>query len=285
MYRFTDSAENVEFSETLALGLEADTSIDIYEPTAAGECTARRVPEGLDPLNKEIRGVIKSNVLTFGDLRAGKFDDATITEFFVDLKQSANGVFIEKLVYYITSVAFDGENWQAQIDGLTGFINTNVGDVWGYGCRALLFSTGAGKCNATSFSRVDQVGTVLTPRLSFEIGGDIDTDANLGPVLGGFPLINGHVEFLSGNNKGSKYLIRTAAPAGSNDGQITLQEKTQFDLGGEQIRIHPGCNKQSGIGDPRGHCKNAYNNLVNFQGEPFIPGRDRASEGIPVSRL
>jgi uncharacterized phage protein (TIGR02218 family) len=74
----------------------------------------------------------------------------------------------------------------------------------------------------------------------------------------------GTVTFTSGNNAG---VVREIANHSNNT--ITLFEQTPFDIApGTTINVTTGCDKT---------LKNCfrYNNVVNFQAEPYIPTPDK----------
>ncbi len=57
----------------------------------------------------------------------------------------------------------------------------------------------------------------------------------------------------------------------TSDGRITLAEEMPYSIvAGDVFMIQPGCMKRH-IDD----CKNKFNNIDNFRGEPFIPGADK----------
>jgi hypothetical protein len=46
--------------------------------------------------------------------------------------------------------------------------------------------------------------------------------------------------------------------------------------------VWAGCNLLSGIRNAVGDCKNKFNNLVNYRGEPYFPGTDRSTKGLDL---
>jgi hypothetical protein len=74
----------------------------------------------------------------------------------------------------------------------------------------------------------------------------------------------GKVVWTSGANKGFTSTVKTFAP-----GTVTLGLPTPNKMAvGDTYTIYAGCDKQWST------CKNRYGNLVNFRGEPYIPGPD-----------
>jgi hypothetical protein len=97
----------------------------------------------------------------------------------------------------------------------------------------------------------------------------------------------GKIEFLSGTNAGYTTMIQSTAFLldGANTYiRIKLQKPTPYDIAlnpnpgtltGDHVRILPGCSKQM-LG--ANGCAEKFNNAINFQGEPYIPGRDKSLE-------
>ena len=112
--------------------------------------------------------------------------------------------------------------------------------------------------------RLDQGGTVGEGgnRKAFNV--DIST-----PKLTEFPtwFNNGAVLFTSGNNAGVSRGIKTAVEGTGGGLDIELHLRMPFNVdGGETVTLIPGCDKT--ITD----CGNKFDNVLNFQGHPYIPG-------------
>jgi hypothetical protein len=78
----------------------------------------------------------------------------------------------------------------------------------------------------------------------------------------------GVLTFTSGNNNGFSREVKDFS-----SGEITLFLPMPYDIeAGDTYYIYPGCDK-----DPD-TCKNTYDNFINFQGFPHLPGRDEVSQ-------
>lgn len=93
----------------------------------------------------------------------------------------------------------------------------------------------------------------------------------------------GALVFETGDNVGRAHEIRTW------DGDLALLV-AYLDLPflpnpGDRIRLYAGCNKRLGDEDAPGDCNEKFNNVINFGGDPFVPGEDipKSSSGGPVS--
>lgn len=79
--------------------------------------------------------------------------------------------------------------------------------------------------------------------------------------------VEGIVEFLTGANVGYKQKIKTyTAP-----GVVTMSIASWSNIAvGDTVKLTAGCQKRH-IED----CKNKFNNILNFDGEPHVPGPDK----------
>lgn len=74
----------------------------------------------------------------------------------------------------------------------------------------------------------------------------------------------GFVKFTSGQNAGYKGEVRSFAP-----GQVSLGLPLPFPIAvGDAFTIVAGCDRSLGT------CIGRFNNIVNFRGEPYVPGTD-----------
>jgi uncharacterized phage protein (TIGR02218 family) len=95
--------------------------------------------------------------------------------------------------------------------------------------------------------------------------GTIVPNAGLTGAAGWFD--NGYIKFTSGALNGRAFEIKTWD--GTNLKLFLGLPVTPAH--NDSFLIEPGCNHLAGsIGD----CQNKFNNIVNFRGEPFIPGMD-----------
>ena len=77
---------------------------------------------------------------------------------------------------------------------------------------------------------------------------------------------NGKIEFLSGQNKGRIYTVKSWDQTTKT---ITIQIPTNYPVViGDQVKVYAGCNKY------KGNCKDKFNNYVNYRGFYDIPGLD-----------
>jgi len=264
IFRLTDHTED--------LLLFDDT---IYKAMSSMDSSAIRREENLKATNKDARGIVSSNEITFEMLEKGLFQNARVDEYLVDYRIPFQGA-IDHTTYFIRQVSFDGAQWTADIGGLTSLLQRPVGDAWGPMCRIPLFSQGNGKCNLApgQFEEIVPILTVVDDsfRFTFTVVNPLWTENTYGN--------DGVIFFNSPTSQmyGFTAVIKSYA-FNTPVGDVILQTGTPFPMTvAEQVILRPGCDH---IHD--GHCTTRYDNLINFQGEPFIPGGDRARRGISVS--
>lgn len=77
----------------------------------------------------------------------------------------------------------------------------------------------------------------------------------------------GEINFTSGGNAGLRMMIRYYM----SDGTMLLLSPMPFDINvGDAITAYPGCDKT------RTTCIGKFNNILNYDGEPFIPAAETA---------
>lgn len=77
---------------------------------------------------------------------------------------------------------------------------------------------------------------------------------------------NGKIEFLSGENKGRIYTVKSWDKTTKT---ITIQIPTNYPIAlGDSVKVYAGCNKY------KQNCKEKFNNYVHYRGFYDIPGLD-----------
>lgn len=213
--------------------------------------------------NSEIHGLLEAGSITEAEVLSRRFDRAKIQIFRADHKNLPASLTSTSVFWLFTG--FIGETniknneWFMEVRSLKQALNQIVGERTSRFCRANL---GDSRCNAPIAS-FDWTGTV-----SSVSGKTITTNiASFNDAL----MQNGRVSIAS---KGF------AADIASTSGSVITLYDTVFDtdLVGESIYVLAGCDKTLET------CRNVYNNVVNFVGEPHTPTADdwRAGEN-PVA--
>ena len=246
-----------------------------YTPAGAPEATAQRKQAGLEAQGRDMRGAITSAAITTDDLRAGRYRGALVYEYLVDWLYPHLGD-IATNVYEIVSTEHDREGWEAEIDGLGRHLANEVGLVYTKQCRHKLGDSGC----TVDLESLGSYGIGVAsldadePRRIFRVSSF--PLAALG--TGYFDL--GELRWIQGANEDLEVEVRTFTFISGSTVEFELHLPMPFDISatfpGDQFNVFPGCNKLSGAVGATGHCKNKFSNMVNFGGQPFIPGPDRA---------
>lgn len=189
--------------------------------------------------------------LTRGLVRAGVLKQVRYLLFVTDWESPSNvGVIIKAGT--VGNVRLVSENViQVETRGLKQFLNQPLLESVSRTCRADL---GDHRCLVDLVGLTDN-GTVTTvgSRRQFLASG---ISAAVDYFSGGV------VEWQTGDNTGFSVEVRTyTTPTG-----VILFEPTPFDINvGDTFTITPGCDKTLAT------CRTRFNNVLNFQGEPFAP--------------
>lgn len=227
--------------------------------------------------NLEVEGILDSATITEEDLIAGLFDYAAIEIFLVNYDDSPeNGgipvglllalsyptfeAITDRIILhkgYLGEVSISKGKFHAEIRGLTQHLSQKVGDVYSPTCRAILGDTKCTK-DLTAFTFVDAIDEVTSNQIFYA--------GSLNQATGYFN--GGEIEWTSGNNDGLKMEIKEFM-----EGTVTLCLAMPFTLQvADAFIIKAGCDKQFST------CKDKFNNIANFRGEPHIPGQDKILE-------
>lgn len=202
--------------------------------------------------NMDVQGVMETGYITADDLLAGRYDFAEVEIFKVNYKDLTQGRILEQRGR-LGEVRLQKDTFVAELRGISQSLQQSFGQLYSPSCRAIL---GDSKCqvNLASFTFAATVTTV-TSTLIF-------TADALTQAAGFFT--EGFIEWTSGNNNGLKKEIKEFA-----NKQVVLAEPMPFLIqASDTFNAIAGCDKTLST------CINTFNNVVNFRGEPHVPGTD-----------
>lgn len=211
---------------------------------------------GLSASNLELVGFMGKSI-NKAEITAGLFDAAELSVFMLNWMEPGHGtVHIRNGTLGEVRTA-DTNIYTVEMLGLQQQYRQIVGEVYSPECRANFCDARCG-LKIEDYTAQAEVSSV-TDRRHFSI--DIDPTAAVAAPEGAF--INGVVRFTSGLNAGKAIEIK------SIDGTaITLKFTTPNLLAsGDLIDISAGC-------DQRMSTCMQYDNIINFRGEPFVPGNN-----------
>jgi uncharacterized phage protein (TIGR02218 family) len=215
--------------------------------------------------NQEIQSILDSSYITEVDLFAGIYDYAEVEVSMINYKVVADGVVVVSRGWLGQIQIKDGA-FSAEIRGLSEKINKNIGQIYSPLCRATLGDTRCAFNMATNIS--DGLGATVTGvAVTAVTSNQVFTASSISSRAAGI-FTNGELIWTSGTNSGYRMEIKD-----SLEGVITLALPMQNAIDvADQFTIKVGCDKDFLT------CKNRFNNVLNFRGEPHVPGQDAALE-------
>jgi len=207
---------------------------------------------GIDVDGLEVSGAITADAIRTDDLAAGRWDGAHLEIFLFDWTDPALGKQL-LAAGELGAVSFTDDSFEAELLGPQSLLQQPVAPQTSPACRAAFCDPDCGLSrerfrHIATISDIDGHVLFFDPQTSF--------------AAGAFAL--GEVRWLSGRACGLKATIA------ANDGSsMTLQTAPEQGAGpGDVIELIEGCDKLIGT------CATRFANVVNFRGEPYLPGND-----------
>ena len=245
-YGFTDHDRPLEFA---GISFKAETGLSAQ---------ALQQASGLAVDNTEAIGALSDVGLSEEEIEAGRFDGAELRAWLVNWAD----VSVRWLQFRGTlgEIRRGGGAFRADLRGLTEALNRPLGRIYQRHCTAVL---GDGDC------RFD----LSTPGYFDERAVDRVEEARVfrWDDLAGFApgwFARGRLEVLTGAAAGLRGLIKTDETQ-AEAREIALWAPLRADVQpGDMVRLEAGCDKRMET------CRLKFNNLLNYQGFPDIPGED-----------
>ena len=252
VFKFTDHDVNITYQG------------EVYAPAGGVLPSATRHQGSLHATNFEVDGPITSDAITVDDLRKGLWRDTEVNEFIVDWLYPSAGA-IKTSRYWITETEWDGEQWNASVEGGARWLRHKIGSVFTRNCRWKLgqgFISGIGcPADLDTLTKRDVTITAVASRTQFTTG------------TGYTPTTReryrfGRVIWQTGPNAGTFQEIKDYGQVAAR--VIELFQPTPYEITTlHRFDLEPGCDKI------RSTCINEYNLLTSFGGFPFMPGTNR----------
>jgi uncharacterized phage protein (TIGR02218 family) len=231
-----------------------------YKPANSFSASQLASDVEMSTADVELLGALDTDDITATDLLAGVYDHAEVELFVVDWSDLS----IPKTIVrrgWIGTINQAGIQFRAELRGLGQRIQAPVIESYSAECRVDLFSA---KCGASRAAfAVSATVTALTDgSLGVTSDNRVFFAASLGQPEGYFAY--GEVWWTSGANTGRKTEVRSFA-----GGRIEIWEPMGLDIAiGDTFTIHAGCDKTKAT------CRDRFANVINFRGEPDVPGTD-----------
>ena len=247
VFRFTDHDRDLAFD-----GATWRAGVGISRTAVASEAAL-----SVDSL--DVEGLFEDAAMTERDLRAGLFDGAEVRVFLVNHADPAMGALRMRRGWLGEVVLTDTGVFRTELRGLTQALQGHTGALYSAACRADL---GDARCKVDLAAlRQSGVVTAVEDRavVLVEISGPARPD-------GWFD--GGVLVWTSGANTGRAMEVRAwlAGP-----GRLSLYLAPGYAVAPDDgFTVVPGCDKRLET------CRTRFGNVVNFRGEPFVPGPDAA---------
>lgn len=247
----------LERRDGVALGFtthDRDMAIDglVYRAAPGMLPSAIAVSDGFDADSVDIKGALTSDAIRAEDLKAGRWDGASLAIFMTDWTDpGAERLHVAR--GELGEVSLSGDAFEAELKGPSAVLERPVVEQTSPECRA---SLGDRRC------RVDMAGrTRLARILSVEDERVVIVDA-AEPTANAYGY--GRLRWIGGRNGGLESQIR-----GSASDRLTLREApVHAPEAGDLIELREGCDRRFET------CVARFANAANFRGEPHLPGMD-----------
>jgi uncharacterized phage protein (TIGR02218 family) len=244
----------------------------LYEADSGFTPSAQKNNSDLSVDNLEATVFLQSDSILEADIRAGRYDDCDLEIRVVNWADLTMGdVLLRRGT--VGNLKMKNGLWSGELRGLAYKLTANIGDTFGPVCRAT-FGSGLNGIDldshwvcgfdVTTVRQTGSVSQVVGYSALVPAPGLTGQDGATGAASAGW-FADGFLAFTSGALDGDSFEIQ------SWDG-TTLQlflPMTALPAAGDTFTIEPGCAKTTS------DCQGKFSNIVNFQGEPFIPGMDQ----------
>lgn len=231
-----------------------------YQPANSFSASQLASDTEMSVADVELLGALDSADIRAADLLAGVYDHAEVELFLVDW----GDLSLPRTVVrrgWIGTISQAGIAFRAELRGLGQRIQQPVIDSYSPECRVDLFSAKCGASRA-AFAVAATVTSLTDGALGVSADNRVFYASSLGQGEGWFDY--GEVHWTGGANAGRKTEVRSF-----KGGRIELWEPMGLDIAvGDTFTIHAGCDKSPAT------CRDKFANILNFRGEPHVPGND-----------
>lgn len=213
---------------------------------------------GLSVDNSEALGALSHEAIREADIEAGRYDGAEIRAWLVNWADVTQRQMLFRGT--IGELRRAGTGFEAELRGLTDLLNRPLGRVYQKPCGAVLGDAACGvDLDAPGYSTSLAVLEVEERRV-------FRFDALAGFAPGWFR--HGRLEIESGAAAGLTGMIKRDISEPTRR-VIELWHPIRAEIvTGDMLTLRAGCDKRMAT------CRETFNNLINFQGFPDIPGDD-----------
>ena len=198
----------------------------------------------------DISGFIDSDIISEKDIVAGKFDNANIEIFLLDMDTKEK---ISIFCGFIVSISYENNMFLAKVKDKKALLEKTFSELYSPLCRCSFCDL---KCNLNKkdYTIIGIVSKVINQFEFYTSTQDI-----IGKGSDYFS--NGSIKIINGKNKDMITEVKK-----SDYGQLILKFKFPFEINvGDKFELTVGCDKEFNT------CISKFNNAINFRGEPNLP--------------
>jgi len=204
-----------------------------------------------DPITSEASGVLSSAAISEEDLEAGRYDGAALECLMVDWTAPDAGTLLLSSGF-LGAISSDGQKFVAEMVSRLRLFQESALEGYSPECRA---SLGDARCSLDPARYVVEATVVAA-----QPDGSITVDRDLGAEEA---FRYGRARVLTGRGSGLDRSITWSSGA-----QFEVDEEVPGLVSGDRIELRAGCDRQLST------CRDRFANVVNFRGEPHVPGTD-----------
>lgn len=214
---------------------------------------------GLAVDNTEAVGALSAARITEADIMAGRYDGAEVTIW--QVRWDEPGARAVRFRGSLGEISRDGAAFRAELRGLSEGLNQPQGRSYLKTCSAVLGDKRCG-VDVTGDFRYVALSVVSVPSDGQTVTCTLSSPFNAQWFEGGL------IEVLTGAAVGLQGIIKRDSAVGAGR-EILLWQPIGAEIAvGDEIRLVAGCDKRAET------CGVKFENLLNFQGFPHIPGDD-----------
>jgi uncharacterized phage protein (TIGR02218 family) len=227
-----------------------------YLAASGFEASETEDGNGLSAEGGDVSGGFSADAITAEDLSAGRYDGAKVEVFLVNWQATGQGLLLRTAE--LGEVRREGGLFRAELRRLTHKLDQMKGRIYGRQCDAVL---GDARCGVNLAAyRATATVSAVTDDMHIEVTG-----------LSGFAerfFRYGVLSFTGGAAAGLSADIEDHRKAAGADSLTLWLPMAAGVAVGDTLQVTAGCDKRFST------CKAKFNNRLNFQGFPHMPGSD-----------
>lgn len=209
----------------------------------------------------DVEGILSVAGVSRADIAAGCFDAAKIFVFEVNYDDLSQGI-LPLISGFWGECQLHAHHYVTEFRSLSQVLQQPMGELYSTTCRAQF---GDKRCRV-NVAELTLEGAVIALKNT--------QNAKSAFIAAGFEQPSGYFQYglltwKHGKNRHLSMEIKSFTPEENQTCCFQLVQPMPYPIEiGDIFSVYPGCDKSLST------CKNRFNNIVNFRGEPFIPGLD-----------